>query len=132
MSSHSKHYCPSDGRKIDSFRIYTKHLIKFINKRFHVAVNKNYLVIVASNRPGRRLCTLRWLSTWWSWWSDSHTLYLLLQLLMHIFNEIMLFLSVDFRWSMISVAVKNQVVVVVVIFVCIVFVFRCKRVEIRV
>lgn len=116
--------------KIDSLCIYTKHLIKLINERFHVAAN-NYLVIVASDRARRRLRTLRWLPARRSWRCDPHSLYLLLELLMHVFDKIMLSLPVVFGRSLISVSVENQVIVVV-IFVRVVFFIGSNGVEIRV
>jgi hypothetical protein len=87
--------------------------------------------IVQLDGSRRRLKDLRGIPFGRCRWRNSHPLYLLLQLLMHVLDEVMFLLSAFFGCRCLRrVSVSHHMIIVVVVLVRVVFIVGCKRVEI--
>lgn len=108
--------------KIDSMIRFLCTQIDWLHQRRFVAFELD--------GPRRRLQVLRRFPAWRSRRCDPHPLNLFLQLLMHVLDEIVLFRLLS-RLHRLRISVDDQVVVVVV-FICVVVVIGCERIEIGV
>lgn len=87
--------------------------------------------IVQLDGSRRRLNGLRRIPFWRCRRRNSHSLNLLFQLLMHVLDEVMFLLSAVFgRGCLRRISVSHHIIIVVVVFVRVVFVVGCERIEI--